>query len=681
MKQSARNYLNFDLIVQRSGDRYCAEVAASPCGAQGMMQFDRPATDEQTENMALRMSRGRRTTRRIDSQDVEQAKRFGGVLFTSLFKDDVLACLKRSQDDAERQSAGLRIRLRLTNCAELAALPWEFLYDRSVNQFLSLSPETSVVRHLDMPERIRPIAIASPLRVLVVIARPRDYPVLDVEDEFQKLQNAAAGLIDAGRVELIRLEQPTMGALHRFVSRESVHVLHFIGHGGYQASAEDGVLIFEDEEGRADLVSGQWLGTMLRGRGVNLAVLNACEGARTSATDPFSGVAQSLLQKGIPAVVAMQFEITDSAAIQFSKGFYEAVADGYPIDAAVSEARLAVVAGGNYLEWATPVLFMRAPDGRIFDITSTASRSQPQADPELLQKPTNGRLTVGPQPIFAGPAEIEPREEAQKLEAQRRADKEAAKLETQRQADEEAAKLETQRRADEEAAKLETQRRADEEAAKLETQRRADEEAAKLRAQRGTEEEFAMLQPQRRTEKKAAKREVRWAEKIKWSKQLWVALLVVPGIAAASWWPSHSYMATQSAPSQQVQLQNQRTIHTQSAPASHQVQLQNQRTITWYDDLERDTQAGAHTLRQTKQAIWIETKPNNDLSEFHEVGTLEVDGNRGTVLARVRNNAQTVKINDWLFVPDDNATGTQSDWLRYSNQGDKGPWSLFRQFF
>ncbi|MCP4306519.1 MAG: hypothetical protein GY926_10515 [bacterium] len=40
-------------------------------------------------------------------------------------------------------------------------------------------------------------------------------------------------------------------------------------------------------------------------RSLRLEILNACEGARSSRTDPFSGTGKSLVQQGIPAVVAM----------------------------------------------------------------------------------------------------------------------------------------------------------------------------------------------------------------------------------------------------------------------------------------------------------------------------------------------------------------------------------------
>ena len=127
---------------------------------------------------------------------------------------------------------------------------------------------------------------------------------------------------------------------------------------------QDGVLLLEDNAGRGRAVSGQDLGTLLHDhRPLRLAIINACEGARASRADPFAGIAQSLVQQGIPAVIAMQFEISDEAAIAFSHEFYGAVADGYPVDAALGEARKAVYARMTNVEWGTPVLFMRSPNG------------------------------------------------------------------------------------------------------------------------------------------------------------------------------------------------------------------------------------------------------------------------------------------------------------------------------
>ncbi|MBK9092086.1 MAG: CHAT domain-containing protein [Anaerolineae bacterium] len=99
----------------------------------------------------------------------------------------------------------------------------------------------------------------------------------------------------------------------------------------------------EDETGHSQAINAFRLGTLLHDhKSLRLAVLNACEGGRASRSDPFGGVCQSLLQQGIPAVIAMQFEVTDKTAIVLTHSFYQALADGYPVDAALAEARKSI---------------------------------------------------------------------------------------------------------------------------------------------------------------------------------------------------------------------------------------------------------------------------------------------------------------------------------------------------
>ena len=237
----------------------------------------------------------------------------------------------------------MRVRLRLAECPELADLPWEFLYDRDAHRFLALSEWTPLVRYLDLPSRVRPLAVQPPVRILVMVASPSDFPALDVEAEWEKLREALSDLEQAGRVEVHRLADGTLGRLQRQLRKAEYHVFHFIGHGAYGEGVGDGLLALEGPLGRGELVSGDDLGTLLHDhRTLRLALLNSCEGARAGRTDPYAGTAQSLIRNGIPAVVAMQFEITDEAAITFSRSLYEAVADGYPLDASVAEARKAV---------------------------------------------------------------------------------------------------------------------------------------------------------------------------------------------------------------------------------------------------------------------------------------------------------------------------------------------------
>jgi hypothetical protein len=367
------SYLNFDLLIQPATEGYRLRVD-SPAG-QAASGFALPFSDLEVENFLLRVGRPRRLTRRIDSPEDKAVKDFGARLFAAVFEGEARGLLRSSLEEARRQGAGLRIRLRLSEVPELSDLPWEYLYNAPLNRFVGLDVETPLIRFLDLPERVEPLLVTPPLRILAMISSPVDYPELDVEREWSRLREALADLEHRGLVVLDRLTDANLALMQRQLRRGEYHILHFIGHGGFDSGLQDGVLVLEDEGGRGRQVSGQDLGTMIRGhRSMRMAVLNACEGGRPSRTDSFAGVAQSLVQQGLAAVVAMQFEITDEAAIVFAREFYEAMADGYPVDAALVEARKAIFAQDNGLEWGTPVLYLRAPDGRIFDVEKAHDR-------------------------------------------------------------------------------------------------------------------------------------------------------------------------------------------------------------------------------------------------------------------------------------------------------------------
>ena len=377
------SYLDFDLRIERFGDGYRTRVINSPAG-EAVADFERPFSALETENFNLRMINSIGAlcegVRRLESAEREAARTFGGGMFAAVFTGDVLASLRASLGEAQRRGAGLRVRLRLADVPELADLPWECLYNPGVNRFLALSPETPLVRYLDLPESTRGLGVSPPLRMIAMISSPSDYPELDVEEEWRKLDEDTAAMQEDGRIVLERLEEATLAALQRRLRTADYHVFHFIGHGGFVESAQDGALILEDDHRRARVVAGEDLGVILHGyRPLRLVMLNACEGARGSATDPFSGAAQSLVQQGIPAVIAMQFRITDRAAILFAREFYGALPLGLPVDTALTEARRGLFAAGHDVEWAVPVLYMRSPNGRLCRL---ASRPQPVAAPE-----------------------------------------------------------------------------------------------------------------------------------------------------------------------------------------------------------------------------------------------------------------------------------------------------------
>ena len=407
------NYQDFDLLIDRVGDNLRAQVINSPAG-QATAEFRLPFSEDKLENFLLRLGgRTRRgTTRRVETQEMTAAKAFGAALFSAVFNGDVKACFRSSFDEARRQNSGLRLRLRLAD-PSVVDLPWEYLYNPAVNRFLALSIHTPLVRYMDLPERIQPISVTPPIRVLVMISSPTDFPTLDVEAEWTRLNEALADLIGKNQIAIERLDDATLEALQRRLRRERYHIFHFIGHGEFDENSQEGVLILEGDKGRGHRVSSQSLGMMLHDHeSLRVAILNACEGARTSRTDPFAGSAQSLVQQGIPAVIAMQFEIADDVASRFAHEFYGALADGYPIDASVTEARKSIFAARHEVEWGTPVLYMRSPDGRIFDVDNvvppkplTAVESGPQvveSSTRLTQERITDDLVAAARDAFAG---------------------------------------------------------------------------------------------------------------------------------------------------------------------------------------------------------------------------------------------------------------------------------------
>ena len=359
-------YLNLDLLFERQGEQYKAWIINSP-GGQASTIFRTPFQESELEKFFLQFKIDQKTQSHPTNSVL--LKIFGKRLFETVFDQTMQECLRSSLDEAQDAGKGLRIRLRLTNVPELANLPWEYLYHSNLNYFFSRSVETPIVRYSELPGRIRPLSIKSPLRILFFMACPHDYPQIHAEEEWHQLKNALNPLEQDNLVIIEREENATLSSLHRQLQHHEYHIFHFVGHGDFDKNSQNGVLIFEDENEQGVAVSGERIGTLLKDHAtLRLAILNSCDGTQSSQHDRF---AQSLVQQGIPAVIAMQFKLTDQAAITLSYEFYSGLAKGLPVDTALAETRKVIYVNGNETEWGTPVLYMRSPDGAIFNITKT----------------------------------------------------------------------------------------------------------------------------------------------------------------------------------------------------------------------------------------------------------------------------------------------------------------------
>lgn len=369
---TSRTLADFDISVTRGDTGYNA-ILRAPDGRRIQVTFAQPFEEFQLKYYIAEVTRGPQNARRSTKSGAEAvARELGQTLFAAMFAGAAQQRLDAALDAAGgTQPGGLRLRLDLSGAPELAELPWEYLYHPERNFFLALSPDLTLVRYVQMPEPVRQLHVEPPLRILAMACSPTDLEPLDIARERNNLAVSLQRLTEAKMVEIDWVPRNSLATVTSMLAQRDYHIFHFMGHGALLGDNGDdatGYLMFESADGTAAPVSAERLGQAFR-RTVCMAMINACEGAAGGVLTPAAGVATSLLQQGIPAVVAMQFSISDEIAVAFAGEFYSAIAVGLPVDAAVTSARRNVWARFEENgEWATPVLFLRAPDGNIFDL-------------------------------------------------------------------------------------------------------------------------------------------------------------------------------------------------------------------------------------------------------------------------------------------------------------------------
>ena len=279
-----RDYLDFDVSIDSTAAGQVVRVTDSPAGT-GQAAFSLPFKPVELAQFMIAVGPPRVASRRLVPAQarVVDVKDYGQRLGDALLAGDVGAPFRTSLSTAKQQGAGLRLRLGLEAAPDLEPVPWEYLYDAQLGRFLTLSTQTPIVR---LPRRARRAARGHRRRAAAGagddLQPARHARARRRSARSELLRATTADLVTSGRLELVVLTEATLGSLQRALL-ETFHVFHFIGHGGFDQSVGEGVLVLEREDGTAHRVGGSRLGTLLHdARDLQLAVLNACEGARTS---------------------------------------------------------------------------------------------------------------------------------------------------------------------------------------------------------------------------------------------------------------------------------------------------------------------------------------------------------------------------------------------------------------
>ena len=115
-------------------------------------------------------------------------------------------------------------------------------------------------------------------------------------------------------------------------------------------------------------MSGNDLAGLLLNNKIQMAVFNSCRGAHTAASSARDSqddktLTDALVNRGIPAVLAMAEQIPDDVALSLTRLFYRNLKQDYPVDLSLSRARQGLLSAysSDQLYWALPILYMH-PD-------------------------------------------------------------------------------------------------------------------------------------------------------------------------------------------------------------------------------------------------------------------------------------------------------------------------------
>jgi len=340
---------------------------------------------------------------RLNDRDEYQI--LGENLYTILFANKIGAELK-----AAFQQTGLefvRVELEFEEGREdLASLPWEYVYlpadEDGGGYFLAQKKKVVLTRRLRM-EKSRSLRIDKPpLKVLFVASSPKERvrnsrtgqeEEIEYRVEYEKVLELMKGF-DPETIKVTELlpyetdeksGQPTTRATwQNFVAtleNEEFHAIHFLGHGRWDD--RKGTILFMKRDGTPQPISEDELASTLDDyKSIRLVFLQACESAFSDPYQAFSGVAQQLAQKKIPAVVGMQYKIHQEVANAFACEFYTALAGKSKVDVALQKARwkIATEHSGSLdrLSFGLPVLYLRESES-MFD--SVAPPPVPEKTP------------------------------------------------------------------------------------------------------------------------------------------------------------------------------------------------------------------------------------------------------------------------------------------------------------
>lgn len=358
------------------------------------MRFSQPNSDAD-----IRLGQGEAISAQFDFESLLaqslDAAAYGKALTASLFADPkMVTAFSEALASAQSLQAPLRIRLVIgASAPELHTLYWETLRNPKDQSPLFTGEQIFFSRYLSSLDW-RPVHLRSKadLKALVAVANPSNLGefglgAVEKEAEFARARQAL------GDIAVTTLPEAgkycTLTALNESL-RAGYDILYLVAHGVFRK--DEAWILLEAEDGTLARVSGVDLVTRIRELQdpPRLVVLASCQSAGEGAGRALQALGPRLTEAGVPAVIAMQGNITMPTVEKFMPVVFEELRKDGVIDRAVAVARGLLRTQSDY--W-IPVLFMRLKSGRIWYEPGFSEQGDFKKWPALLNSIKRGQCT------------------------------------------------------------------------------------------------------------------------------------------------------------------------------------------------------------------------------------------------------------------------------------------------
>jgi hypothetical protein len=274
-------------------------------------------------------------------QPRDRLQRFGTLLYQLLFSPPIAGhfeelAWRKIEEQPEMYRLAISLEFQEGLRSDVAALPWEFIYCPRGETFLATDPRVAFSRCPTSTSSSIPLKSGTSLRILLVRLQPEGV----AQVALTRLKNVLYELAEQNDRVLppLVLENPMPSELEEELTTYKPHILHLLAHGRFEDRGTHFALV--DNFGKAiRWYRDRSLADLFQVIRPRLVLFQACEGGRASDINTFAQGAIKLVHRNIPAVVAMQYPITNRTGWLLSETIYEQLAAGVDLDIAVQIGR------------------------------------------------------------------------------------------------------------------------------------------------------------------------------------------------------------------------------------------------------------------------------------------------------------------------------------------------------